>query len=501
MILSQEQAILNGEIEFERLVRWVQQAGEQGRRIDLVEEQLFRSLLGLGKTLLQAYLAAQGTGDVGETFDRDGRTLHRLGALHGRRYVSVFGELEVRRHVYGTREGQKLEVVPLDARVGLPEGDYSNLLRQWDQAQCVRNSYEESRCTVEQILGLRQSVRALEHMNRDMAAGVEASREQQPAPPAKEEGPILVLTADGKGVPMRRGEGEAAPEGRRKAGEKANKKRMAVVGACYTIEPFVRTARDVVDEVMREQAKARRPQPIHKRARAELTREVEGEGGVGEGNGKDVVFGWFREQCRRRNGDSSKVVVCLMDGERRLWKAAGRCFGGLVAAVVCVLDVFHMLERLWAAAHCFFPENSPEARAFVAERLGRILEGEAGRVIGGLRQMGTKRGLRGAKLEQLNKALNYLTNNLPHMRYDQYLAAGYPIGSGVAEGACRHLVKDRMELTGMRWTTDGAQAMLDVRSMYLGDDWEDFNQFRIEQEMKRLYPYRDVVEQSYSNAA
>jgi hypothetical protein len=467
---------------------------------------------------------------VGETFEHEGRVLQRLEALHGRRYVSVFGELEVERHVYGTREGQKLEVVPLDARVGLPEGDYSQLLRQWDQSLCVRDSYEESRCTIEQILGLRQSVRALEQMNRGMATSVEAFREQQPAPPAEQEGPILVLTADGKGVPMRRGQDEPAPEGRRRAGEKANKKRVAdfgelsraVVGACYTIQPFVRTAQEVVDEVMREQAKARRPRPIHKRVRAELTREVEVEGErgveqVSEVNGKDVVFGWFREQCCRRNGDSSKVVVCLMDGERRLWKAAARCFGGLVAAVVCVLDVFHMLERLtsassvepWAAAHCFFPENSPQAKAFVAERLRRVLEGEAGRVIGGLRQMGTKRGLKGAKLKQLNKALNYLRNNLPHMRYDQYLAAGHPIGRlrraqssrGVAEGACRHLVKDRMELTGMRWTTKGAQAMLDVRSMYLGDDWEDFNQYRIEQETKRLYPYRDAIEHCYQNAA
>ena len=155
MILSQEQAMLNGKIEFERMVQWVQEAGREGRRVDLVEEHLFRSLLGLGKALLQAYLAAQGTGDLGERFEHEGRVLHRLEALHGRRYVSVFGELQVERHVYGTREGQKLEVVPLDARVGLPGlpgGDYSQLLRQWDQSLCVRNSYEEGRGTIEQIL-------------------------------------------------------------------------------------------------------------------------------------------------------------------------------------------------------------------------------------------------------------------------------------------------------------------------------------------------------------
>ena len=73
------------------------------------------------------------------------------------------------------------------------------------------------------------------------------------------------------------------------------------------------------------------------------------------------------------------------------------------------------------------------------------------------------------------------------MRYDEYLAAGYPIGSGVAEGACRHLVKDRMEQTGMRWTVAGAQAMLHVRALYVNDQWDDFLEFRVEQEQARLY--------------
>src|SRR5438874_1416319 len=108
MILTQEQAILNGKVEFERIVQWVQQAAREGRRIDLVEEDLFRGLLGLGRTLLGAFVAAQGTGDLGETFERhDGRTLRRLAALRERRYVSVFGELTIARHAYGTRETRK----------------------------------------------------------------------------------------------------------------------------------------------------------------------------------------------------------------------------------------------------------------------------------------------------------------------------------------------------------------------------------------------------------
>ena len=83
--------------------------------------------------------------------------------------------------------------------------------------------------------------------------------------------------------------------------------------------------------------------------------------------------------------------------------------------------------------------------------------------------------------------MEYLENNREHMRYDEYLAAGYPIGSGVAEGACRHLVKDRMEQTGMRWTVEGAQAMLHVRALYLNDQWEEFHEHRVEREQARLY--------------
>ena len=495
MMMAQEQAILNGQIELKQLTEYLRQAGERGERIDIVERHTHESLRRIGLAMVQGFVAGQGSGDVGETLEYQGRTLRRLEELHLRRYVCVFGELQISRCVYGTRETQKLQVIPLDARLGLPEGDYSNLLQQWDQSFCVRNSYEESRASLEEILGLKQSVQAMEHMNGQMAQSVEAFRQQQAAPPAKEEGSILVFTADGKGVPMRRRKDEPAPKGRLKPGEKANKKRVAVVGAVYTVDPFVRTANDIVDEVMRKKAAGKRPKPRHKRVRAELTREIGGQ----EVNGKELVFNSFKEQYRQRNGDGSKPTVLVMDGERALWAMRQICFAGI--AIVCILDLFHMLERLWQAAHCFFPENSDQAKAFVTERLKRVLEGDVGRVIGGLRQMGTKRQLKGAKLKQLNAAVQYLENNRQYMHYDEYIAAGYPIASGVAEGACRHLVKDRMELTGMRWHTQSAQAMLDVRAMYLGDDWAEFNEYRINEENTRLYPYREEVEQRWPVAA
>jgi hypothetical protein len=400
----------------------------------------------------------------------------------------------VQRCVYGSRETQKHEVIPTDAILGLPDSDFSLLLQEWDQSFCVQGSYAQSRQTVQRILGLGQSVRSLEQMSVSMASEVAAFRESQPPAPAEEEGQIVVLTADGKGVPMRREAGvdPLAVRGHRTKGQKANKKRMACVGGIYTVEPFVRTADDVVDEVLRDARMPDRPTPRHKQLRAELTREIDGV----EVNGKERIFTWLADQVRLRNPDGNKPVVCVMDGERALWKTLGR----LLVGVVCILDIFHVLERLWQAAHCFHAEGSEEAEAFVTDRLQRLLRGQVGYVIGGLKQMATKQSLTGSRGRQPKTVIGYLERNRRFMQYDAYLAAGYPIGSGVAEGACGHLVKDRMELTGMRWCVPGAQAILDLRAVYVNGDWDAFQAHRADQERARLYPYRSEILQIRSKA-
>jgi hypothetical protein len=495
MIMSQEQEILKAQAQFDQIAELVRRSTRDGRRIDEVEGDLWRSLLQMGLTLLEGFVEGHGDGDVGATLDHQGRALNRLGALHGRRYVSVFGELIIERYVYGTRETQKHEVVPLDAVLGLPESDSSYLLQEWDQSFCVQNSYESSRQSVEQILGLGQSVRGLEQMNASMAAEVSSFRASQPRPPAGEEGRILVVTADCKGVPMRRGQSQDPPakRGRRKKGEKANKKQMACVGAAYTIDPFERTAQDVVDEVMRDARKADRPAPQHKRVRAELTRRIDGI----EVNGKSLIFSWLQAQEKQRNPKHRKPVVCVMDGESVLWSLLKQ----YLPMAVGILDIFHVMERLWQAAYCFHPEGSDEAKTFVTDRLERLLEGGVGRVIGGLRQMGTKNKLPRSKQKKLDEVIGYFHNNRKHMLYDEYLSAGYPIGSGVAEGACRHLVKDRMELTGMRWCVQGAQAMLDLRAVFINDDWREFQDHRIEQEQRKLYPDIKMIKKKLRRAA
>jgi len=491
MILAQERAILKGETQFEQIVAFVRQSSRDGRALHEVERSLWRQLLSVGHAMLDGYVKGQGGGDLGPTLEHEGRTLRRLEQTHERRYVSIFGELCIDRHVYGTRETQKHEVTPLDARLGLPDSEFSYVLQDWDQHLCVKGPYGEARESVREILGLGQSVRSLEQMNLEMARQVDSFFKSQPTPPAREQGSIVVLTSDGKGVPMRKD--EPAKSGRRKKGEKANRKRMACVGAVYTIDPFVRGADDVVDEVMRKNAARNRPVPRHKQVRAELTRPIDGV----EVNGKDRIFAWFKQQVEALDPGRKKPVVCVMDGERALWKMLAVWLSG----IICVLDIFHVLERVWQAAHCFYPEGSDEAREFVSQRLRRILQGDVGRVIGGLKQMASKQNLRGAKLKQLQSAIGYLSHNRRYMHYNQYLAAGYPIGSGVAEGACRHLVKDRMERTGMRWQVPTAQAMLDLRAIHASDKWTEFQSYRIDAERRRLYPYQELITAVWSTAA
>ena len=481
MIMAKEQAFLKAQEQFEQLVDLVQSAARDGHRIDTVERDLMGQLLGLGHTLLTAFVVQQGDGDQGPTIEvEEGQTLQRLPTNHDRRYLSIFGELTITRVVYGSREGQKIQRVPLDERLGLPESSFSYVLEDWSQRLCLKESFAEARNSLEMLLGLRLGSRTLEPLNQTVAAHATPFRATIETPPAEEEGPLLVVTADGKGVPMRRpAEPGPKPHHRRTKGQKANKKQMACVGAVYSTQPFVRKAEDILDEVLRHQKAEHRPRPQHKHVWAEMSREIDGF----PVTAKESLFCQLHDELTARNLCHDRPVVCLMDGERALWEAQRVYFPEAVG----ILDLFHVLERLWAVAHCFHREGSREAGQFVEDKLWDLLQGRVGYVIGGFRQRLTKGKLSGSRRRVLASAIEYMENNRDHMRYDEYLAAGYPIGSGVAEGACRHLVKDRMEQTGMRWTVEGAQAMLHVRALYLNDQWEDFLAFRVAQEQSRLY--------------
>ena len=481
MIFTKEQLFLKAQAQLARIVRCVEQSIEQGQRVDETERELFAELLAVGLTLLEAFVVAQGDGDVGEEATPAGRSLRRLQERHHRRYLSIFGELRIERCVYAVREGQKIEYAPLDQRLGLPAGEFSYVLEDWQQRLCVQEAYGEAVTSLGTLLGVAPSARAAEQMTQRLATDAEAFQLHQAPPPGQEEGELLVATADGKGVPMRRPLEERlrSSHPRRGKGEKANKKQMAYVGAVYSIDRFVRSAEDVVEEVCRQQRAVDRPSPQHKQVWAEMTRSGEGEFATG----RERLFVNLAVNCHERDPHRDKTLVCLMDGEKALWEVAGEW----LPRAVGILDLFHVLERLWLAAYCFHPERSTAAAEFVSHNLRMLLQGKVGYVIGGLRRLRDRHALTGSQRRTLNAVITYYDNNRQHMRYDEYLSAGYPIGSGVAEGACRHLVKDRMERTGMRWTVTGAQALLRLRAIYINGAWDKYLHHHIEAEQARLY--------------
>jgi len=205
VIITQEQAFLKAHEQFQILLDFVTQASAEQQRLDQTERGLLSGLLELGGSLLTAFIAGAGNGDRGETTTApDGSVQRRLPELHSRTYRSIFGSLSITRYVYGTREGQRIACVPLDAQLGLPEGEFSYVLEDWLQRFAVKGSFAEAAQSLQELLGLKPSVRSIEDMNRTMADVAASFIDQRPTPPAREEGELVVLTADGKGVVMRR---------------------------------------------------------------------------------------------------------------------------------------------------------------------------------------------------------------------------------------------------------------------------------------------------------
>jgi len=288
-------------------------------------------------------------------------------------------------------------------------------------------------------------------------------------------GSILVAAVDGKGIPMVKPSG-AQPRARLTKGQKANKKRMATVATVFTRAPWVRTPQQVIESLFPTARPASAetpppPRPENKRVWASLLK------------GKTAVIEEVAKEMNRRDPSQSTTRLALTDGERALQIRVDQKLN-----VTLILDLMHVLEKLWKAAYVFHAEASLEADLWVLDRSLRILFGEVGQVVKGIRQSITKRGLSGPKAKTLNAVANYLYRNRSRMRYHEYLANGWPIASGPVEGACKNLIKDRMERSGMRWTEQMAEAIVQLRAIYLSGDFDRYWQFHIDQDQRRLYP-------------
>lgn len=480
-ILTQEQLLLNAQKQFDTLKESILDHSQQQRRIDQVERSLFAELLALGLTLLKAFVAGAGLGDEGKQVSPSDHTLHRSDQLRRRLYRSIFGNLSIRRWVYARGAKKKIEHAPTDAWLGLPRGEYSYVLEDWLGRLCVKETFAEGVDGLAAILGVEPSVQTAEEMNLRMAEHAESFRLGQLAPPATAEATILVATADGTSVPMHRVDRTTNPAPQ--AESRKGSTRRAYVGAVYSIEPFVRAPQDVLDELLREQAAARRPRPQGKRLWAEMAAAREGS----LTSGSDCVFVEMAIDVSRRDPDRQRTLVCLMDGEQKLWDLQREWLGRSVE----ILDFFHALKRVRDVSKVVHPKDKSRRDKWVRVQMHDMLTGKVETVIRRWRRLAREaeqgRSWTRDNQKMVASAIGYFWNNRHRMHYDEYLSKGYPIGSGIAEGACRNLVKDRLDCTGMHWRLAGARAMLKTRALYLNGEWDEFVEYRIQREQEALY--------------
>ena len=461
-------------------------AADEGTSAYDVEKDLWLKMLSLGHNAMGLFFKSCGDGNKGEVVIlADGEQVKRLEKRRIKRYLTVFGEFEISRVVYGSREGQKIQHVPLDARLQLPESKFSNLLQDWDQSIAMEMPFGQVNSTISRILRFKQSVNSLERTDHKMSESAGEFWKEIPIPPADEEGAIMVTTADGKGIVMRHSELEQ----KKKEGDHPGNKKMSLVGSVYTVDPYMRSAEHVLSALFKDSTKVsdinHRPIPCHKHVNAALLRNEEGKTDPQSAE----IFSWMVNEVRRRDPENHKLLVMIMDGQHSLWNTGQEYFPPGEFEVVEILDLIHVLSYVWAAAHLLFNNKKDKVEQYVKKQIARILNNEINDVINSLRDKGKCQKLNNRSLSELKRICGYLSNHAHRMAYRDYLAQGYPIASGVIEGACRNVVKDRMEHSGMRWAMRGAHAMLSLRSIHLSGLWDEFIQFRIGRETKRLYPH------------
>lgn len=448
-------------------------------QIHKVEGGIYRRLLRLGQILLEVFVLATGTGKIGHSLTGEDGTVYRYLRESICRYLSIFGEISIVRAYYG-KQGRR-GFFPLDAQLNIPERKYSYVLQEWMSAKAVETSYERAAAWINRQLHLGVAHRPIERITRDCTASLEEFMNSLPPPPAETEGSIVVHTVDCKGVRMR-------PEERNpdavKTENKPGEKKMACVAQTYSIDPHYRSKEGIVDSFFgsREsetvkQKDPRRPKPLHRRTFVSLKHP------------KTEIFRSSSRLAKDRIHEDTQEKLVIMDGEKALWNRSAEFLPDWPEAI----DVTHVVEKLRIAGRLHYG-YTPAAEEYGRERTLLLLEGRVDDVIEDFEAAMEDGTLTRKNAEELkSKALGYFRNYRDRMAYDQYLAKGLPIASGIIESTCNCLINIRMEGAGMFWSTEGAEAILKLRGVFLDELWDEFWAFRTERERKRLYARYDNV--------
>lgn len=456
------------------------------------EQSLCDSLIKLGRELLQGKLDLAAAkeklnppqvcvGDRHLTFCRDSSRI----------VISLFGAVRVRRLAFYDRAGTRFEH-PLDGKLGLCSDGFSMAARVRVARALLSCSYDEVLDPTFKVLPFTLARRSMQRLVVRTARDFDAFYQRDARPAPNHEGDaaeraLLVLSTDGKGVPMRR-EGlreQARKESEREdnsphryalsPGKKQTRKRMAQVCAVYDIAPFPRSPEDILRELRPEDEPLviERPRPTDKRLWASVRNEASQE-----------IKSMF-DEALRRDPQRKQRWVALVDGNEFQLEQVRSNAKRLGADVTIVIDLLHVSSYLWAAASALHGASSVEAELWTDTQVLRLLRGDAGKIATNLSRMIRDKKLRGPKRKAVEAASRYLSNHVPWLKYDEALTDGLPIATGVIEGGCRYLVKDRMERTGSRWSLDGAEAMLRLRSIWVSADWNNYVTFHCHREARR----------------
>jgi hypothetical protein len=402
---------------------------------------------------------------------------------HRRGLETIFGEVGVTRLAYRAKGSENL--YPADAVLNLPGELHSHGLRERCAVEATRGSYEEAQAAIERATGVGLGKRQVEDLARRAAVDVVAFYDRVGRQPA-DDSDVLVISADGKGIVMRPEALRAATKKmaarhklktRLSKGEKRDRKRIAELAVVYDATPVPRAAADIL---ARDDDAPKPPAPL---AKAKwITGSVVDDARV-------VIAAAF-DEAERRDPDHLRPWVALVDGavhQINAVKAEAKA-RGVTLHVVC--DFVHVLEYLWAAAWSFFDQGDPAAEAWVAEKGLNVLEGKAGIVAGAIGRKATMLALDGLRRKKADECAAYLKHKQPDLDYPTALARGWPIATGVIEGACRHIVRDRFDITGARWSLEGAEAVLQLRAVRSNGDWETYWRYHLAEERQRVHESR-----------
>jgi len=473
--------------EFAQIIEFLRSRQSRELSHTELEATLNERCRELMRVLFQAHVDSRGPGPAGQPVRGADGVQRSEQRLHERGLSTLFGEVRVKRLGYGAGGVDSLH--PLDAELNLPTGEYSLGVRRLAAEQAAQVSFEATVEAVARHTGKTMGKRQVEELVQRAGVDFDAFYAQHSRAPDAHSGSILALSADGKGVVMlprdlreptrKAAQGKANKLAKRLSkGEKRNRKRMATVAAVYTLAPYVRSPEQVVRTLAPwHEPAAPRPPVEHKRVWASLHQEPE-----------EVLEEAFREGLRR-DPARQKNWVGLVDGNATQLDLLEQLSRKHQVKLTVVLDLMHVSEYLWSASVAFYEEASPQREQWVGERLHKVLLGKAAQVAAGMHRSATLRELSAEQRAPVDVAAGYLLNHKQYMHYDQYLAAGLPIGTGVIEGACRHLVCERMDKAA-RWSLKGAEAVLRLRALRSSGDFNAYWDYHVAQEYQRNHVAR-----------